>query len=140
MRGITINDDVLGTLWGRDCIFVDEVQQKGSTLIFKGQINGSLASKIHNKKYISFELTFKKVIKYSSCELDTYSADERVFHGADAASFLVVQDSEYLKDIPVRYDYKKYEYKHFLIYEYDFVYNVFAVDYELKCNLSNTVG
>lgn len=79
MKGLPINDDVLGTLRGRDCIFVDEVQQKGSTLKFKG------------------------------------------------------------KKIPVRDNYKNDDCKHFLIYEYDFVYNVFAVDYELKLDFPKLV-
>lgn len=45
------------------------------------------------------------------------------------ASLFVIQDSEYLKRIPIRYDYKKYNYKHFVVYTYDFVFHVFAVNY-----------
>lgn len=100
----SIEHKKLGELYGRDCIFVDSVIQTDSTLKFKGEINGHLASKIKDDIWIPYELIFKQVIKYTSCELDTYEAD-------------------------------KNDYKHFVIYTYDFVFNVFAVDYELKCDL-----
>ena len=131
---LSVEHEKLGILYGRDCIHLDNVIQKGSTLEFKGEINGELASKIQDDIWVSYKLVFKKVIKYYSCELDTYEADENEVHGIDGNVLFVIQDSEHLKNIPVRYDYKKYDYKHFLIYTYDFVFNVFAVDFELKCD------
>ena len=134
---LSIEHEQLGTLYGRDCIFADSVIQTGSTLKFKGEINGNLASKIKAEIWIPYELIFKKVIKYTSCELDTYEADKNEIQVMSKSSFLVVQDSNYLINIPVRYDYNKNDYKHFIIYTYDFVFNVFAVDYELKCDFPN---
>lgn len=132
-----IEHEKLGVLYGRDCIFADSVIQTGSTLIFKGEINGNLAGKIEDGRWIPYELIFKKVIKYTSCELDTYEADKNEMQAMNESSLLVVRESDYLRNIPVRYDYCKNDYKHFIIYTYDFVFNVFAVDYELKCDFSN---
>ena len=119
---LSLEHEKLGILYGRDCIFVDSVIQTDSTLQFKGEINGNLASKIKDKMWIPYELIFRKVIKYSSCELDTYEADKNEIQVMSKSSLLVIQDSDY---------------KHFVIYTYDFVFNVFAVDYELKCDFLN---
>lgn len=132
---LTIEDEKLGILHGRDCIFVDSVIQTDSTLKFKGEINGNLASKIKNAIWIPYELIFKNVIKYVSYELDTYEADENEIQAMNKGSLVIIQDSHYLKNISVRDDYNKNDYKHFIVYTYDFVYNVFAVDYELKSDL-----
>ena len=113
---LSIEHEQLGTLYGRDCIFADSVIQTGSTLKFKGEINGNLASKIKAEIWIPYELIFKKVIKYTSCELDTYEADKNEIQVMSKSSFLVVQDSNYLINIPVRYDYNKNDYKHFIMY------------------------
>lgn len=134
---LSIEHEKLGTLYGRSSIFVDSVTQTGSTLKLKGEINGDLASKIKDKIWIPYELVFKKVIKYFSCELDTYEADKNEIQVMIKSSLCVIQDSDHLLNIPVRYDYNKNEYKHFIICTYDFVFNVFAVDYELKCDFPN---
>lgn len=132
-----IEHEKLGILYGRDCIFADSVIQTYSTLQFKGEINGTLASKIKDAIWIPYELIFTKVIKYVSCELDTYEADKNEIQAQSKSSFLVIQDSDYLMNIPIRYDYNKKDYQHFIVYTYDFVFHVFAVDYELKCDFSN---
>ncbi|MCI8539779.1 MAG: hypothetical protein HFF18_14175 [Oscillospiraceae bacterium] len=134
---LTMEDEKLGILYGRDCIFVDSVIQTDLTLKFKGEINGNLASNIKDAIWIPYELIFKKVIKCISCELDTYEADKNEIQAMNKSSLLVIQDSDHLKNIPVRYDYNKNDYKHFIVYTYDFVYHVFAVDCELKSDLSN---
>lgn len=104
---LSIEHEKLGILYGRDCIFADSMIQTGSTLKFKGEINGNLASKIKAAIWIPYELIFKKVIKYTSCELDTYEADKNEIQVMSKSSFLLVQDSDYLISIPVRYDYSK---------------------------------
>lgn len=134
---ISIEHEKLGILYGRNCIYADNIIQKGAALTFQGEINGSLTSKIQADIWIPYELKFTKVIQYSSCELDTYELDKNKVQGQSRASFLMIQDSNHLKGIPVRHDYNKHDYKHFLIYTYDYVFNIFAVDYELKCDFSN---
>lgn len=133
----SVEHEKLGVLYGRDCIFVDSMTQTDFTLTFKGEINGKLASKIEDRIWIPYELNFKKVIKYTSCELDTYEADKNEMQVMSRASFIVIEESDYLKNIPVRCDYNKNDYKHFILYTYDFVFNIFAVDYELICNFAN---
>lgn len=49
----------LGILCGRNCIFADNDVQTGSTLKFKGEINCSLTSKLHNDIWIPYELLLK---------------------------------------------------------------------------------
>lgn len=51
-KAIPIEIDHLGTLNGRDCIYLDTVQQNDiDELTFEGDINGSLVSK--RKEYIT---------------------------------------------------------------------------------------
>lgn len=70
---INIEDETLGILNGRDCIYIETVTQDDmDNLIMKGDINGYLARKINDDIWIPYKLTFHRVIAYFSCELDTY--------------------------------------------------------------------
>lgn len=70
---INIEDQTLGMLWGRDCIYIDTVTQDDmDNLIIKGDINGFLARKINDDIWIPYNLIFHRVIAYFSCEIDTY--------------------------------------------------------------------
>lgn len=51
-----IEEEQLGRLYGRDCIFLDSVVQTDSTLKFHGEINAMLASKIKSDIWIPLEM------------------------------------------------------------------------------------
>ena len=122
---INISDDVLGVLKGRDCIFLDTVMQDGKgDLVFKGEINGSLASKINKDVWIPYTLTFHQVIAYSSCELDVYT------DMADS-DLDIVENSKRLAELPAGNDMDKSKYKHYRLFTYDYVYDILAVSFDM---------
>lgn len=135
-----IKDDTLGVLSGRDCLYIDSVTQNDSgELIIKGEINGHLADKIKATKWILFTLTFHNVIACFSCEIDTYF-NIRLNKGVKGmvnSDFNLIENSRWLKELPIRKDFDKSIYKHYQVLTYDYVFNVIAESYELNCDLDN---
>ena len=134
---VDIEDAVLGVLNGRDCVYIDRViLDDRSSLIFEGEINGVLASKIRADKWIPYRLEFKRTLAHFACELDTYenlcAADH---HGH--SDLTVIENSERLAGFPVRRDFDRSAYKHFRVFTYDVVFDIFAVDCELSADLDN---
>lgn len=135
---IGINNKDLGILSGRDCIYIDTVTlDHMNSLTFEGEINGLLASKIRDYKWIPYKLTFKRVIAYSACELDTFL--NREYRGnmmSGYGCFTEVQNSRQLAKLPIRYDFDRSIYKHFRVFTYDVVFDIFAAGYELTADLT----
>ena len=122
----------LGTLNGRDCIYLDTVTQDNcGDLILKGEINGILADKIKEEKWIPYTLAFHDVIAFFSCESDTYENMDRYGH-FDRTDFNVVENSKWLAEIPIREDYERSAYKHYQLFTYDVVYNIIAVSFDIE--------
>lgn len=124
-RFIDISETPFGKLYGRDCLFLDTAVFKKNDLILEGEINGDLVGKACENKWQPFCLTFKSVIAYFSCELDTYKNLSRI-----GGCFGVIENSESLKKLPVRGDFDKTEYKHYRVCTYDFVFDIFAKSFE----------
>lgn len=132
---VDIKDGVLGELNGRDCIFIDTVTLDGDDfLTFSGEINGYLASKIRDEKWIPYTLKFSRVLAYFACELDTYENLCGTDY-LDHSDFTVIENSERLAKFPIRSDFDKSIYKHFRVFTYDVVFDIFAVDFELKADM-----
>ena len=74
-------------------------------------------------------LIFERVIASSTCELDTY--ENLVPHHMDDTrpSFVEIQNSPWLERLPVRQDFDHRIYRHFRLYTYDTVLDVFAASY-----------
>ena len=129
----------LGELRFRDCIFLDSVRQdERGDLTFSGEINADLTSKgrenRQGKKWIPYTLTFQRVCACFSCELDTY--ENLVGNGAFAGSdFDVIENSQWLKALPVRKDFPKESCKHYRLFTYDMVYHIIAASYQMEVNL-----
>ncbi len=128
----------LGVLRGRDCIFLDRVEQDNrGNLTFSGEINGDLASRhkeskgLQEIKWFPYTLTFQHVIACFSCELDTY---ENFIgnSGLEGSDFDLIENSKWLESMPVRKDLKKDGYKHYRVFTYDIVYNIIAGSYKLE--------
>ena len=129
---VSVKTAKLGRLNGRDCIYIDMVTQDDmDNLIFKGEINGWLAEKIRKDIFIPYTLTFKRIIAYFSCKLDTYENIDNSAH-LDYSCFNIVNGSKWLESLPVRSDFDKSIYKHYQVFTYDFVYNIIAVDFDFK--------
>ena len=135
---IDIEDETLGFLDGRDCIYIDTVMFDGyDDLTFSGDINGLLASKICSEKWIPYTLVFHRVIAHFACELDTYEnlcGTEYL----DSSDFTVIENSGQLERLPIRKDFDKSAYKHFRVVTYDVVFDIFAAGFELKADLDKT--
>lgn len=124
-----------GILNGRDCIYIDTVTQDDyDNLIFKGEINGYLADKIKDEKWIPYTLIFHRVIAYFSCELDTYENIDSYGH-LDYTDFNIVENSQWLANFPIREDFDKSIYKHYQLFTYDYVYNIIAVSFDINSQL-----
>lgn len=126
----------LGVLYGRDCIFLNRMEQNNlENLTFIGEINGSLISKYNNeKRWFPYKLVFQHVLAYFSCELDTYEN----LSGTDypySSNFDFMEDSMWMQKFPIREDFEKERYKHFRLFTYDVVYNIIAVDYQMEIDV-----
>ena len=98
MEKATAVNTCLGVLKGRDCIYLDQVKQ---------DINGHLISQHRDEKdWFPYTLTFRRVLTYFACELDTYENLAETGH-LDGSSFDLIEDSTWLKSLPVREDFNK---------------------------------
>lgn len=113
MEKATAVNTCLGVLKGRDCIYLDQVKQDGlNNLTFTGDINGHLVSQHRDEKdWFPYTLTFRRVLAYFSCELDTYKNMAGTEYIA-GSSFDLIEDSTWLKSLPVREDFDKGIYDH----------------------------
>jgi hypothetical protein len=133
---VGIDVPLLGILNGRDCIYIDNViQDNYDNLEFKGEINGYLADKIKEKKWIPYSLVFHKVIAYFSCELDTYENID-AYGYLDYTDFNVVENSQWLTNFPIRKDFDKSLYKHYQLFTYNIVYNIIAVSFDFDIDVN----
>ena len=126
----------LGVLMGRDCIYLDQVKLDGlDNLTFTGDINGHLISQHRDEKdWFPYTLTFRRVLTHFACELDTYENLAGTEH-LDGSSFDLIENSSWLKSLPVREDFDKSVYRHYRLFTYDVVYNIIAVSYEFAAEL-----
>ena len=123
-------------LKGRDCIYLDQVKRDSlNNLTFTGDINGNLVSLHRNEKdWFSYTLTFRQVLAYFACELDTYEKLTETWC-LNRSSFDLIEDSTWLKSLPVREDFDKGIYRHYRLFTCDDVYNIIAATYEFAAEL-----
>ena len=76
----------------------------------------------------------RRVLAYFACELGTYENLAGMGH-LDGSSFDLIEDSTWLKSLPVREDFDKGIYRHYRLFTYDDVYNIIAVSYEFAAEL-----
>jgi len=129
-------DTCLGVLNGRDCVYLDQMKRDDlNNLTFTGDINGHLISQHRNeKRWFPYTLIFQRVLAYFACELDTYENLAGLWH-LNGSSFDLIEDSSWLKSLPVRKDFDKDIYQHYRLFTYDDVYNIIAVSYKLEVDV-----
>ena len=93
MEKATAVNTCLGVLKGRDCIYLDQVKQDAlNNLTFTGDINGHLISQCRDEKdWFRYTLTFRQVLVYFACELDTYENLAETRH-LNHSSFDLIED------------------------------------------------
>ena len=117
----------LGTLKGRDCIYLDKVYKKDYTYVFEGEINGRLLD-CKVEKFIKYKLEFENVISMFTCDLDTYDS----INLNSIYSFEEVEDSDYITLLSVNEDIDLNILKHYRLRTYDEVFDIIAEDYILE--------
>lgn len=129
-------DTCLGILNGRDCVYLDQMKRDDlDNLTFTGNINGHLISQHRDEKeWFSYTLTFRRVLAFFACELDTYENMAGLEH-LDDSSFDLIENSSWLKSMPVREDFDKDIYQHYRLFTYDDVYNIIAVSCKLEVDV-----
>ncbi len=128
----------VGLLYGRDCVYLDNAQfvENPSRLHVTGELNGALIRHSHpetqgreTQDFFPFYLIFERVIASSTCELDTHENLASPHTDGTRPSFVEIQNSPWLKRLPVRQDFDRRIYRHFRLYTYDTVLDVFAASY-----------
>lgn len=120
----------IGTLFGRDAIYLDEYSSRngGYELFLKGEINGALASDSPTKDMFLYEMLFSGVIALKITELDTYEAYQAKF-GWPETSFDEVIDSAWIESLAGKVTSKC---KNFVFQTYDYVFEVVCLDYKME--------
>jgi hypothetical protein len=128
-----IKTEEVGYINGRDAVFLDEFKQifnDTQNCIFKGTFNTKkIESEMRENDYLQYILSFKNVVYYQCCELDTYINEVKL-----DSSFDMIDNSNLIKDLKNgRQSSKvKKEHKHYVFATYDYVYDIIATDYNLE--------
>ena len=84
--------------------------------------------------WFPYTLTFRQVLAYFTCELDTYENLTGTEY-LDGSSFDLIEESTWLESLPVREDLDKSIYRHYRLFTYDDVYNIIAISYKFVAEL-----
>lgn len=127
MRSEPIRTDI-GYLEGRDAIFLDDVVYDKRSLTLKGEFNGDLCTE-NIDGYIGYEIKFNSIYYMRIIELDVSSEflDDEVFRGR--SSFYEIYDSDEIKSVQ---EARNLNYRHFMFWTYDDMFEIVCKDYELK--------
>ncbi|WP_152393111.1 hypothetical protein [Paenibacillus guangzhouensis] len=120
----------LGEIYGRDAIFLDDIQfnylKKEVTLI--GEINGVLCTDSDDDEFIGYELLFKKVYYFNMVELDV-SLEMFDIPYNESSSFVEVFNTKILSDIK---NAGNLELKQYVIHTYDDVFVIACQEFEFR--------
>lgn len=109
---------------GRDAVHVDSIEQKSSTLTFKGDINSRFCRPEYQKlRWHPFQLTFEDVKVYRCENIEVYPWQEWNCEYA----FSEVMNSEWHAE----YGMEKDIYRHFIFETYDYIYFVLCKNFEM---------
>jgi hypothetical protein len=120
----------------RDGIILKNIEWKHPQVIFYCNISNH-AIKINgdNKvlKEYNFKIIFEGVISLFHAEYDTYEAIYRGFpkSGANESIFEIIENSNYIKNLPIRNEYKN-KVNHYCLTTYDDVFDIIAKSYAIE--------
>lgn len=123
-------ESVLGEIHGRDAILLEEFQQKGMRLLFRGEINGAACRQAPQKKnmWLRYELEFGNVLAYDCRELD-------ICTWYTNSSFDEIVESTWLVELNLTDRLREFglsQCHHYILTTYDFVYQVAATHFDLR--------
>ena len=125
----------IGTLWGRDCIFLDNVTMSNGELILTGTINTDIVLEFVQPEgmpksgELPYEFTFRGVLAVRIIELDTWESQN---HDDDAfmeSSFEEILDSSWLSNLGGKISSAC---RHFRIATYDDIVEVISGSFEIE--------
>ena len=120
----------VGTIFGRDAIFLDWMTQDGPVYSFSGELNGNLCSAGESAdKYIPFQIAFHDVRALHCWELDVYPRQAELV----VASFHVVENSAWVRSLceTCERDETLRTLSHYVFGTYDHIYELAAQRFEL---------
>ena len=120
----------VGTIFGRDAIFLDWITQDGPVYSFSGELNGNLCSAGESAdKYIPFQIAFHDVRALHCWELDVYPRQADLV----VASFHVVENSAWVRSLCeiCERDEALRTLSHYVFGTYDHIYELAAQRFEL---------
>ena len=117
-------DTPVGTLSGRDCIYLDDISfgDDANTLILKGELNGSLCSNAALGSTYSYVATFHGLMAIEMLELDSWN-------WSGESSFDEVQHSEWVARLGGKVT---SEHRHLLFQTYDLVFNIVCSRFDFE--------
>ncbi|MCG7406565.1 hypothetical protein MH117_03980 [Paenibacillus sp. ACRRX] len=119
-----------GSLEGRDCIFLDDVNYKYNErkVELTGEISGSLASEGEEDTWISYTMVFSNIQYFKMVGLDL-SYDHFDLDYSETTSFFEMTNSNLLEIVLKTMGVQS---RHFIVETYDDVFEIVADQYEIK--------
>lgn len=120
----------IGTLKGRDAIFLDRVtmSERCNTLRLAGEINCNLASKSTKAGHQAYQIRFHGILAFQMIELESWDPSPKR-KSSRYSSFDEVIDSAWLARLHGKVS---PNYRHFIFQTYDHVFEVLCMTFELE--------
>ncbi len=122
----TNTKSVLSTVNYRDLIFLDKVTRVDNKLIMEGEINSHLIALDINKDFIPIQIVLNSVIYFKSENIDY-----NILSATAISNFCIIKESEKIMDYCKINNSLSSDYNHYVICEYDYVYEVIATGYKI---------
>jgi len=128
-------ETIVGLIKYRDAIFLDSVESDGYTWSFTGELNGGHITKnSENKEWVPFKFLFKAVQNVFSCGIECVPVHlfPQIEDDGFISCFYRVENSRFLKNLPVREGISRDSLVHFCLMTYDMAFHIIAEGYELE--------
>lgn len=123
----------LGELHGRNAVYLEEISQKGLTVILTGEINSDLCrGEAPKGSWLRYRLSFCGVLAYECREME-------VCRWQTVSSFDEVEDSEWLRQLgliarahELKHELGSMQPRDYVLWTYDWVYRFASTRFELE--------
>jgi hypothetical protein len=120
----------------RDSIILKNIEWRHPQIIFYCVISGHGIINNENPKMLenyNFRIIFENVISLFHAEYGTYEAIDKGFTKSEVhrSVFEIIEDSNYVKNLPARNEYKN-SVKHYCLTTYDDVFDIIAKSYKIE--------
>jgi hypothetical protein len=119
----------------RDGIIIKNIEWKPPQAVFCCNISksGLLDGNEDSADCYDFKIRFRQVVSLFHAEYDTYEAIAKGFPkaGDSAGAFERIENSRYIKELPIRSEYAN-KVKHYCLSTYDDVFDILAEDFTIE--------